>query len=519
VRHALIALTLLVAACQKATPPPDLALLASAPADTPYLFAMLEPIPRAYWDTLGSLTGDLDKLIDTALAEPADASDEDRLGKAVLRTLKGNLDEAGIRKLTGIGPGARFVVYGVGLYPVMRVELEDDKALVATIDRLTKEAGVANPVVEHQGRKYWRFDLDDVVIAVAVADRQLVFSGAPKDRFEDELLPNLLGLEKPAKSVLQANTLAPLIAKHKLGPWAGYVDTALLVERTKHLLAPACATSLGALTRRVPRAVLGYDRWTGGPFTGRMIVELDDALATRLTDLVVEIPGFPSGKGAKPSLMTLGAGVNLEKGRLLLLDGTHALAGLGASCGEELTREAKEMSEALAQPLPPGLDKVQGFVVSVLSAKFGHDGPGDVHGYAILASTDPGAVLDKIGALLPFPADKLPRDGKFHEILPAGSVPMLGAVQAAVESKAILVATGTDGPAAATRALGSEGPAPLFYLEYDYGAILKLMLDAMPAGGPEQAFIQRLAQMVGVVSMSFRPTQAGLVLETSFDFR
>src|SRR6185503_15851663 len=128
--------------------------------------------------------------------------------------------------------------------------------------------------------------------------------------------------------------------------------------------------------------------------------------------------------------------------------------------------------------------------------------------------------LDKLAAILPIPMDKLARDGKFHELVPAGTIPVIGAVQAAVKSNAILVATGEKGPAAAEKALATTGPAPLFYLAYDYGRLMDVM---MPRGAMTDndlfGMMKRVTELFGVVSMTVRPTQAGLVIESSMGMR
>jgi hypothetical protein len=518
-RSALLAL-LLLGACQKASSPAaDLPLLAHAPANTPYAFAMLEPFPRVYWDKLGSFAGDIEKLIEK---EQAEAGESDKIGKALWQELKGNFNEAGVRKLFGVGPGARILVYGIGFYPVVRIELEDDKALPATVERFTKAAGLTNPLATHEGRTYWRIEEDDVVFVAAVADRQLVLAGGPKAGFDTEILPNVLGMAKPEKSLLVSGTFPSLIAKHKLGPWTGYLDTAMLLEKARSKVALECGLALSGATQIVPRVVLGYDRWNGGVLSGRMIVELEEGLAGKLMELVVEVPGFSDGKLKEPGLLAFGGGVHLEKGRLLLLNGARALAAIGTVCEPGLAREAQEFADAVARPLPPGIDALQGFVINLMSAKVAPDGIGDVDGYAIVGTTDVNKVLTPLAGLLSIPADKLPRDGKFQEIFPAGTLPMVGPLQATVEGNSILVATGAGGPAGAKRALANKGPAPLFYMAYDYATIMKLtMFGTSPpttSSAPYELY-RRIIDMMGLVTFSVQPTKAGLVCETTMTFR
>jgi hypothetical protein len=213
--------------------------------------------------------------------------------------------------------------------------------------------------------------------------------------------------------------------------------------------------------------------------------------------------------------------VNLDKGRLLAADVAGELARLGGVCEKPgLVAEATEARGFLSQPLPPGLDKARGGLIKVLSGAMAHDGnPTGIEAYAILGADDGGAFLDEVLKLMPIPgADKLTRDGKFHELLPAGSVPYVGAIHAAVQPKALAVAVGTQGITAAERALSATGKAPLFYVSYDYGRIMEILLGASSAA-PEGAFVRKMARFFGLLSMSVYPSGAGLVFSTTMEMQ
>src|SRR6185503_20765167 len=96
-RRALFLVCALAVGCQKAGAPPkvDLPLLAHVPADTPYLYAMLEPVPRSTWERFAPIVGDIEKLLKKS-------PPEDPVAKAILQELGGNLSWAGLRKLTGL---------------------------------------------------------------------------------------------------------------------------------------------------------------------------------------------------------------------------------------------------------------------------------------------------------------------------------------------------------------------------------------------------------------------------------
>jgi hypothetical protein len=129
-------------------------------------------------------------MIDRMLeAEPA-STPEQRFAHGFLRALRGKLSSAGMKELFGIGPDARAAIYGAGVVPVLRLELVDDKALPATVERLAKDAGLTLPTATRADRRYWRFEEEGVVILLAVVDKQLVVSGGPTALLE-AALPNV----------------------------------------------------------------------------------------------------------------------------------------------------------------------------------------------------------------------------------------------------------------------------------------------------------------------------------------
>jgi hypothetical protein len=498
------------------------ALFAHVPADTPYLFGMLAPAPPAYAAWIGKAFsgGEIDGLIDRLLQTPP-ATDGERVVHAVLRAARGNLDAAGMRKLTGIATDARGAFYGLGLIPVFRVELADPAALPATLDRIAKEAGVTLPVATLKDRPYWRFESDGFLAVVAIADGQLVASMGPADLVTGAL-PHVLGLEKPAAAMADGAALRSVIAAHGFGPWAGYLD----VQRLVALLGtsagvaqrgPACAAALAAAARRFPRLSVGYDEWSAKTITGRMVLETDPAIAQRLAGLAVEVPGLPSGPLPGHPLFAIGAGVNLEAGRLLASDFLGGVALLATACdAADAASGARELAGPLAQPLPPFLAQVRGLVVSLIDVSLAGGAPTGVEGYALLVADDPGALLGELLKAAPIPGlAELPRDGSFHDL----TAPGLGTIQVAVKPRLIAAAAGARGRAAADAAIaGRPGKAPLFLFSYDYGRLMKLLLAKMPQSDqPEQALARRIVEMLGTVALWAHPSDKGLVLAMSME--
>src|SRR5579872_4779874 len=130
-------------------------ILAEVPADTPYLAALLEPMNDA-------LRRRMMHNLDAQLAQSMQALD--KLGDArepwvrALHTLVGELRGKGVSAWydqLGIDPHGRFVVYGMSLWPVARIELNDPARLRAVIARMLAGAGIQSQQRTLDGRTYW----------------------------------------------------------------------------------------------------------------------------------------------------------------------------------------------------------------------------------------------------------------------------------------------------------------------------------------------------------------------------
>jgi len=220
---------LMVAACGKsedavevAIEKTDSTLFDYVPADTPYLAGNLQPIPddvievflQRFEPVLASVQDEL-----TNARQTLENEDGSRLISAILQEFDGNLSRQGMESL-GFDLRAHKVVYGMGVFPVIRIGLSDADALRATIQRVLANAEIDAPELEHQGVSYWRLSEVDtadapVGIYISIFADHLAMSIFPP-LAETELLPAFLGLEMPGDSNA-VSRLAELNAKHSPG--------------------------------------------------------------------------------------------------------------------------------------------------------------------------------------------------------------------------------------------------------------------------------------------------------------
>lgn len=505
-------------------------LFAHIPADTPYVFASFQPVPASYWKRVGPAVR---ALLDSIPVPDSPTEPPERFALAFLRELKANMNEAGLRKTFGIGAEGRFALYGIGVVPVMRMELADGKALLATIERLQTESKLALPTATVAGRSYWRFGDADVLFVVAVAGNHLVLSGGPTAMVE-KALPFIMGAEQPKPNMADGGLLKKVAAQHGFaGYGVGYVDSGNLLKLlfVANLLGaaggsggipPACMEQVTGLAQRFPRLAFGYDEFSDARIAMRMVLETDAALAGRLKQLAVEVPGMVAGPTAERPLFAFGAGIDIEKARALAIDAADGVGRLAGACGsQEGVESAAEARTAFSQPLPPGLDKVRGGYISVLDGSLGPDGkPTNVEAYGILATDDPAALVDMVAKEMSAGGGappKVPADGKFHDVVPAGQVPGLGAIRGAIKPKALVAAVGTRGPEAAESALGRTGTSPLFYMSYDYGKLLTKIMETMPSSpdSGERQIMSLLSGMFSATAIWAYPTDHGLAFAMS----
>jgi hypothetical protein len=110
---------------------------------------------------------------------------------------------------------------------------------------------------------------------------------------------------------------------------------------------------------------------------------------------------------------------------------------------------------------------------------------------------------------------KIERDGKFHEVMPAGAIPGVAAVQAAVKDKALVVAVGPRSLMAAERALEVHGPSPIFFLSYDYGRFMSLMAQ----NGMMPGVSEKLLGLFGHTTMSATVNDQGFAMAFDMELK
>jgi hypothetical protein len=509
----ILVILLSLAACGKGEEPPEAAasaatnqLLSYVPADTPYLFANLEPVPEDVVDTfLTRLQPVLDSMqsqlsIGRAEMESAEGENGDdpaaRLAHALLLELDGNLSRSGLESM-GFDLRAKKVVYGMGAFPVIRLGLSDSEALRATILRVLNNAGITAPEQDFQGVSYWRISDENsaeepVVLYVSILNDHLAISFFPA-LAEAEFLPAFLGLEIPADSDAQAR-LAQLNRAHDYTPHgSGILDLHRLADQftspdtvTARVMAatgafdpatlsPVCAAEIHKIIDNAPLMTMGVTELTQTAFAFQYRLETPRTLASQLMGLVSKIPVADE---LSDRILEFAFGMRFGPVRDFLREKVAAIVDAPYQCEHllDLNDSAVQTLARLDEPMPPFVNNFRGVRVSLNEIMMSQDSiPENARGHLAVHVDKPEMFIGMAQMFLPDLSNLAITPGDPPVRLPESLVPVPGIVAwAAMSSDAIGLSVGEQEEAGLPEFINRDaGPEGIFLTAgYDMAAYL-----------------------------------------------
>ena len=483
------------------------ALLDYVPADTPYFFAALAPMQDDVREAMQAMNEEVLKsygdLIRNSLAELE--GEEGENAAAVAEKLASYFEDGRLDEL-GIGDEATGGLYGVGLLPVFRVSLDDTAQFDKGIAELETAAGEPMPTASIDGVEYRYVDSDDAKFIIASESDYAVASFLPSGA-SDEVLKQVLGIDKPAANLGGTDKISTLSSKHGMLPQGlGFLDVLAIAEVflteqsgvNAELLAmsdydPAdisdiCKTEVREMAGVMPQIDFGYTLIEPGRMDILTVANIRTDLAKAMKGLAAPVPGLG---GAMEGVMAFGFSVNLAAAREFIADRADAMAADPFECEyfADMQDSVAEMQAAVNQPLPPVVDSLRGikFIVDSLdNIDVASGQPPQITGRALVAVDDAPSVMMMGQMFLPQLAElQLEPNGEAQE-LPPGLIPMsTDPAFVAMTNNALAFGIGADsgdGLGAMFSAPADSQP-PIMSFSYDLAAYMQVMQDVINQAG------------------------------------
>ncbi len=469
--------------------------LAYVPAGTPYLLANTEPVPEAAIDmwlkNAEQIMPMYDKMFDSMATQMESEKGAGEMGvkliKAMRDEFKGKVNKAGLESL-GLSMQSRSAFYGVGLVPVMRLELGNPDAFKALVGRMESKIGQKLGVGKVGDQEYWIAGSaeEKVQIIIALQGKQLVMTFAPKTT-DEAVLKQLLGLELPKESVLDAKTLTAFNEKSGYLPYgSGYIDTgkmltAVFGQRTATenafldaigesnpvaAVSDACKAEYQAIAVQVPRLSFGYTELDAKHMNIRYALETSPAVGAELSKLAVAVPGLDAqGEG----LFDFGFGLDLNALVSFVNAKSGAVAAAPFQC-ESLQSLNDNFAKAREGVSNPGIFMAaaafKGINASLSKFEMAEGQPPAIEGKIAIASDNPQSLLSMAGSFAPQFASLNLQPNQAPVALPVDALPPgTPPAYVAMSDKALGLAIGESqqGSLQAFLTAENKGPSPLLH--------------------------------------------------------
>ncbi|MEZ5483716.1 MAG: hypothetical protein R3F01_00885 [Lysobacteraceae bacterium] len=503
--------------------------LAYAPADTPYVFGMLEPMPDEVIERFmdrGERMGEIYATQFQKLRGEMARKDDDARTTRFMEALATEFEGKSMREsiaLFGVDGHQRMAFYGIGLAPVMRMELADPAALPALVGRIEAATGESLPSGEVDGQRYWAIDFGTndapLMLLAAVVGDQLVMAMSP-NKPDDSTLRTLLGMTPPKASILDGDRLALLQQRHRFLPsMIGEIDshrlldtlaapatpleTAFLsaMDSEKPAISAECRDEYGRLADLMPRIAFGYTRIDTVHMDQVSIIETAPSLATPLKTLRAPMPGM----GAASENAAVSFGYSLKLGSIPALASQFATAVNSApfQC-ESLDWLNQAAAEAPKAGNNPGIYMIapafSGIHLIIDDIAFGDDmKPSKLKGSLLVGSDNPQSLLGMAKQYVPqLSSLEVKTDGSLQKLelpaIPDLDIQLPTWVTATSNMLGIAFGAGADADIAA-RMKSDPVEQPLFVMGYDGALYAQMMQTVMKKAAADASSDEQRVEM------------------------
>ena len=434
-------------------------LLSNVPGDTPYVLANTKRAPRSVSGKLLRIAAQgFENNINGPIVIMQDReAPGSKLVQAILAELQGKISPEGFESL-GLQVNGHYLAYGLGLLPVVRIEIADQQKVRDLISRVEQRSGLKAPITEHAGHNYWRFDMEEVVGIMAVTNQYLIAALVPV-RLESEYLPIVLGNKKTDQNLADTGDFQQLLNDNGFtGYGEGYIDFRRIVEiilgESKGINAavwkaleaenlkqsPACINLLKDMTRSVPRIVFGTKELSEQRIRVQGIFETSSVVSSHLQKLATPVPGLGDESNA---MVAFGLALNLPELRTAITSALQNIQQQGKDCEWIKQDELTKGLQATNMMLNPMFAGIKGTYIELNDLDLDEASlqPKSIDAQLMLATDDPRGIFGMLGMVSPQLAQlRLPNDGTAVKLPLEGVIPLSNVPPTYVAAKEKLLA-------------------------------------------------------------------------------
>lgn len=506
------------------------AILRHVPADTPYVFAALTPMPGpamdSYLDGLRAIAPLADELRTASANNPQILDMSLTLQLAVLEQVGDSPSRESLARI-GLDPLTPWVIYGLGRTPVVRIQLSSSDRFASALASIAERIGAT--ASKRGGRIYYHLDRDGTRWVLAIRENDLIAS-AVNTADADRIVPALLGDEPLISSLADATTLERIAASYQFQSYGvGYVDVGRLLDQLAVDMPDVCRDELERVAGQMPRLVFGYHSARGAQFHMSSTIELAPAISDKLANIAGQVPG------ADPDLsigaaMTVAVAIDVRRALSAMRELIDRVADKPFTCPAlvPLSEAASDLSSSWTLMNVSPLSGIRGLSLMLFESE---DSP---IGALLFVATDRPASLLALGAQqmgVTLPTIE-PGDPPIT-VSASGTTAFLGQLSVALSPGAFGVAVGKrEGELAQVIGQGEIVDPPLFYLRVRADELDRLTHKlglGSQTQNPELAAVDaNLAGRLGKaqeqsslnateISLTVRPSSRGLEIEVRGD--
>ncbi|ACA85074.1 hypothetical protein [Shewanella woodyi] len=536
-------------------------ILASVPSDTPLFSAQLTPFPiKSY---INSVSQNYQAYGDDMFAELEES--EDTRAKFMLSLTQTYMEslESGEKFVStfGLPEKMRSYFYTLGLLPVIKLEMEEPKAVWAVLDKAEKESGFTHEKKTVKGVEYRSYSMTDVGetetidLLFAIADGILTVT-FDSSFSQPETLETALGLAPVANSLADSGILNDIMKTHGFsGDGIGYLNHQEIVraittkdgnQLARQLTAFAeqegedpfaivrsneCHTELSSIAANWPRTVFGVNNLSISDTKSHMeletIVESKNKLVLdALSSMRGFIPDYVSQSNS--SVFSMGLGIDLNELVPSLTSIWDDMLTPQYQCQvlQEMQGEMSGQSPAMLGMFTGMANGVKGIAASVIDYKFSddQDNPAleSVDAIISLSADNPSMLFNMVKPFAPELADiELKDNGEPVDLSYLLPLPPEFGVKPkmAVKGNHLVIFSGEEGEAKAeelaAETLKSNG---LYTATVDYGKMITPLVALAELSGepmPEELAMMKDYNMQ--LKMSLDINQQGIVFDSVVD--